>query len=154
MGKCIIHSLMLSFFLLSGCEGRFFSAPLPEVQKLTLIATEDANNRSPIAVDVVLTRNKTVLTVLSQLSARDYFTQRKQLLRDYPHDIQISSWEVVPGQRMDVVNRDDLSHVVGCYVFADYTLPGTYRARLFLQESFQAHTQIYLRAHDFDLTTF
>jgi type VI secretion system protein len=89
-----------------------------------------ANNNNPVAVDLVLVKDKKLLTELMKMSASDWFEKRNQVELDYPKETELDAgrWEWVPGQQVKVdqvpVNLD----IVGGVVFAKYFSAGTHRA--------------------------
>lgn len=89
-----------------------------------------ANNNNPVAVDLVLVKDKKLLTELMKMSASDWFEKRHQVELDYPKETDLTArrWEWVPGQQVSVdrvpVNLD----IVGGVVFANYFTAGTHRA--------------------------
>lgn len=106
-------------------------APSVSTRSFELVATPDANRRSPIPVDVVLVRSDALVPVVTGLSAREWFTQRDQLVRDHPRDLEFRSWEMVPGQVLEIddfhfPSRKGLALVV----FADYMSGGVHRLRV------------------------
>lgn len=87
----------------------------------------DVNQRSPIAVAVLVVYERPVLEKLRELSARDWFDQREQLQRDYPGAFDAWSWEWVPGQDVPSQELRYGLGVKGGIVFADYLTPGSHR---------------------------
>ncbi len=142
----------LFFFLifLSSCGG----APQPVkqvfLQSVMLDVDPRANEDTAIALDFVVTYSGDLSNTLLQLPAFKYFEQRKQLLRDNPDIIQIWSWEVVPGQ---IVNLTPITFS-GPYpqagiFFANYLTPGDHRIRV----GKQASVKVILGQQDFSLQT-
>ena len=90
----------------------------------------EANNNNPVAVDLVLVKDKKLLAELMKMSANDWFEKRHQVELDYPKETDLAAgrWEWVPGQQVKVdqvpVNLD----IVGGVVFAKYFTPGSHRA--------------------------
>ncbi len=90
----------------------------------------EANNNNPVAVDLVLVKDKKLLAELMKMSANDWFEKRHQVELDYPKETYLGAgrWEWVPGQQVKVdqvpVNLD----IVGGVVFARYFSPGSHRA--------------------------
>lgn len=90
----------------------------------------EANNNNPVAVDLVLVKDKKLFGELMKMSASDWFEKRHQVELDYPKETDLGAgrWEWVPGQQVKVdqvpVNLD----IVGGVVFAKYFSPGTHRA--------------------------
>lgn len=137
---------VIAFLFVSLCMGacdpiQFMGADAAEnyVERFYITAADDANNRSPVPLDVVLTHNPMVIEKLGQLTAGEYFRQRKQLLRDFPNQMLIASWEIVPGQTIDEVLHEDTSKVYAAYLFADFQSPGAHRALLPKAQTFMVH---------------
>lgn len=91
-----------------------------------------ANNNNPVAVDLVLVKDKKLLQELMKMSASDWFEKRHQVELDYPKETELDAgrWEWVPGQQVKVdrvpVNLD----ITGGVVFAKYFTAGTHRASI------------------------
>ena len=89
-----------------------------------------ANSNNPVAVDLVLVKDKKLLSELMKMSAGDWFEKRHQVELDYPKETELDAgrWEWVPGQQVKLdrvpVNLD----IVGGVVFARYFSSGTHRA--------------------------
>lgn len=96
--------------------------------------SEDLNQNSPIAVELVIAYDKSTLDKLSEMSARDWFSKRQQLAKDLADKVDLWPWEWVP--------RDDLAAPLdyplelnlpyrmgakGAVFFADYYSPGQHR---------------------------
>lgn len=96
--------------------------------------SEDLNQNSPIAVELVIVYDKSTLEKLSEMSARDWFQKRDQLAKDLADKVDLWPWEWVP--------RDDLASPTeyplnlnlpyrigakGAIFFADYYSPGQHR---------------------------
>lgn len=96
--------------------------------------SEDLNQNSPIAVELVIAYDKSTLDKLSEMSARDWFSKRDQLAKDLADKVDLWPWEWVP--------RDDLAAPLdypldlnlpyrmgakGGVFFADYYSPGQHR---------------------------
>jgi type VI secretion system protein len=88
-----------------------------------------ANLNSPVAVSVVVVRDKDLLDRLIELPAAQYFEQREQLQRDFPKDLDEWSWEWVPGQVVAPLSLRFRAGAKGGLVFADYLTEGDHRAR-------------------------
>src|SRR5262245_61010473 len=58
----------------------------------------EANKNSPVALDVVLIKDKGFWKAAPELSAKDWFARKSDLQRRYGKKLQVSSWEWVPGQ--------------------------------------------------------
>ena len=121
----------LCFVGLAGCSMLFPSGDKVKWDELTLAASDDANNDSPVAVDVVFVTDKALLERIAELPASKWFSVRGDLTGTFPNALRYQSWELVPGQRL-VVPKDKLRgpRVAGVFVFADYPGPGAHRVRV------------------------
>jgi type VI secretion system protein len=117
-----------ALLLLAGCSA---SLPRVKVDTLAISVAAQANLDTPIAVDTVLVRNPQVFDMLLGLPAAKWFAQRDQFRRDYPNDIHVLSYEVVPGQQILAKPFEFKGQrAAGVLVFADYQTPGVHRVRL------------------------
>jgi type VI secretion system protein len=113
---------------LAGCSG---SMPRVNVDSLSISVATQANLDTPIPLDAVLVRNPQLLDMLLGLPSARWFAQRDQLRRDYPKDLNVISYEVVPGQQIiDAKFGFDGQRAAGVLVFAGYQTPGAHRVRL------------------------
>lgn len=121
--------------LLAGC-GLIDSEPKPQApgwRSITVMAADDANANSAVAVDVVLVRDKVVLDSLLAMPAARYFAARADLQRTYPEALSVIGLEITPGQviRLDA-RRFDGQRAWAALAFAHYANPGEHRVRLLL----------------------
>ncbi|MGX6567583.1 hypothetical protein [Cupriavidus necator] len=120
--------------LLGGCAASSwlgFKGDKVKWKQVTLTAAADANGNSPVAVDVVLVSDEALQARLADLPAAKWFAGRSDLGSTYPSGLRYRSWELVPGQRLDVPAEDlEGPRVAAAYVFANYQAPGAHRARV------------------------
>lgn len=119
--------------LLLACIGCGLPAPglsKPSPLHLQVRVLNTANQNSPIAVDVVAIRNKQLVPAIAQLTAAQWFQQKRQILRDHPDQLNIHSWEWVPGQDVQPLKTPMPGGVKQVVVFANYSGPGAHRALL------------------------
>jgi type VI secretion system protein len=90
----------------------------------------EANHNSPVAVDVLLVKDKDVLKSLIGMSATEWFQKRKDFERTHPKGILASSWEWVPGQEVGPVSVPKASSAKAILLFANYLTSGEHRAEL------------------------
>jgi type VI secretion system protein len=90
--------------------------------------SDQLNQNSPVAVDLVVVYDKKFLARLEELSARDWFEKRDQFLRDYPDAFESWLWEWTPDQEAQSRELDVKIGAKGGVVFADYFSPGQHRA--------------------------
>lgn len=106
--------------------------PLRPASKLTIkvAVSPQANNNNPVALDLILVKDKKLLKELMKLSASEWFQKRSQYRLDYPKETGLSagSWEWVPGQVVKIEPMPMKSKPTGGLVFANYFTPGTHRA--------------------------
>jgi hypothetical protein len=124
--------------------------PKPKRMTITLNALDDANENTAVAVDVIYTISPELTEKLSNMTAREYFKMRDQLIRDYVNMVLIHSWELPPGHTVKEEALDLHPKTTGAFIFADYDIPGTYRARLPLFENLYVH----LKRSDFKVMTY
>jgi type VI secretion system protein len=100
-----------------------------------------ANGNQPIAVDLLLVRDKDLIKKLATLTAADWFENRAQFLRDYPDpkDLRVFHREWVPGQIVPCANFVLVPMPKAAMVFANYFTKGDHRARLRHPESSVIH---------------
>ncbi len=130
---------LLCFFL-AGCQLSDPQSPAVETEvalqpqakrmTITLQALDDANENTAIALDVVYTLSKELAQKLSTMTAKEYFKMRQQLMRDYVNLVMIHSWELPPGHTVKEEAVDLHPKTKAAFLFADYEVPGTHRARL------------------------
>lgn len=89
-----------------------------------------ANNNNPVAVDLVLVRDKKLLQELMKMSASEWFEKRHQVELDNPKETGLAAgrWEWVPGQQVKLDLVPVKLEISGGVVFAKYFSAGTHRA--------------------------
>lgn len=131
---------------LGGCSMLGLSGEKAKWSEVTFTASDDANNNSPVAVDVVLVSDPAMLARLAEMPASKWFAAREDLVSTYPKNLRYRSWEIVPSQHVDV--SGDVfagSRVAGAFVFANYQDPGAHRARI---EHFSGHMVVQLDSNN------
>ncbi|PFX11152.1 hypothetical protein AWC38_SpisGene25331, partial [Stylophora pistillata] len=109
------------------------SAPLGppiEVDRISLTADVGANEDTATHVEVVFVYEPKVLGQLMKMSAREYFSQKEQLLNDFPNMFISSRWEIPPGRSVIGEKVDLDGSAIGAIVFADYVTTGDHRIRI------------------------
>ncbi|MDN7179001.1 hypothetical protein M0D69_13445 [Caballeronia sp. SEWSISQ10-4 2] len=139
--------------LVAGCATpSFLSLKGDKVKwdQLTLVASDDVNNNSPVAIDVVLVSDDAMLARLAELPASKWFSARADLASTFPKALRYWSWEVVPGQRVDVPGDTfDRPRVAAALVFANYANPGAHRVRI---EQFSGRLAVQLDNNTFSVS--
>lgn len=88
-----------------------------------------ANNDYPVAVDLVLVKDKELLKDLMNLSAKEWFENRIQYQSDYPKiELSTHQWEYVPEQQAVSYRVPLMGNLAGGIIFANYSTPGTHSA--------------------------
>ena len=90
----------------------------------------DANKNSPVAMDVVLIKDKNFWKAAPDMSAKDWFARKSDLERRYGKKLQVTSWEWVPGQPIAPITVKVPRWLYGAMVFANYPSPGSHSAPL------------------------
>lgn len=104
------------------------TGPQP-LKRISIIADEQANNASPVAVDIVIVRERKVFDILSNLRAGEWFNAKSDLLRQYQQRLVVYSWEIVPGQKIERPEPlNNQREIVGTLIFADYAGDKAYRS--------------------------
>jgi len=111
--------------------------------------TPAANQNQPIAVDVLLVRDKDLIKKLMTLTAADWFERRSQFARDYPDrkDLIVYHREWVPGQIIPCSSIPLSPTPKATILFANYFSKGDHRARLVNGKS----AAIHLLDEDFEI---
>ena len=112
-------------------------------------ADPEINQNSPVAVEMLVVYDKALLEALLAKTAREWFKDREQIIKDHPGDKSFisRSWEIVPGQSLPAEEMSFGTGARGGIVFADYFSDGAHRAR------FDPHLdlRIHLQDQDFSL---
>jgi type VI secretion system protein len=91
--------------------------------------SQAANGNSPVAVDVVLIRDKKFLKTAQDMTASEWFTKKAALRRRHRKTLEVRSWEWVPGHPIDpVVLAVPLK--AQAMIFANYASAGPHSALL------------------------
>jgi type VI secretion system protein len=135
--------------VLAACSMLGLSGEKAAWSHVTLVASDEANNNSPVAVDVVLVRDDAMLARLADLPASKWFAARADLLSTFPGSLRYRSWELVPGQRLDLpAGAFAGPRVVAAFVFANYPEPGAHRVRI---QKFSGRLVVQLNSNSFSV---
>ncbi|CAO3403147.1 hypothetical protein [Azospirillum palustre] len=119
-------AIPLAFLLLLGaCADK----PAAWLNTVSFTVAPAANDSTPVAIDVVSIRDKALVDQLTTLTAADWFAKREQYRRDHPSTLDIASWELVPGQKLDAQLLSDREAAWAILVYANYATPGPHRLR-------------------------
>jgi type VI secretion system protein len=89
-----------------------------------------ANQNSPVAVDVLLIKDKNFLKAAEAMSAADWFAKKSQLQRQNPKAMEVMSWEWVPGQQIQPISFIVPVDAQAAMMFANYATAGPHSAPL------------------------
>ncbi|WP_408433015.1 hypothetical protein [Paraburkholderia fungorum] len=135
--------------VLASCGMLGLSGEKASWSHVTLVASDDVNNNSPVAIDVVLVSDDVMLARLADLPASKWFAGRADLLSTFPASLRYRSWEVVPGQRLDLpADAFAGPRVVAAFVFANYPDPGAHRVRI---QKFSGRLVVQLDSNSFSV---
>ena len=116
------------------------------IDSVRLKVDHDANDFSATEVDLVVAYDETLLKELLGLTAAKYFAKAEQLKRDFPDQLDVFHWEVVPGQ---ILFSQDLDYKKSCppggVIFARYIAEGEHRIRI----ANDRHIEIHLSKNSF-----
>lgn len=105
--------------------------PSIATKSVAVVVEPGANNSSPVPVELVVVYDPEILPLLLEMTARQWFDGRAQLLLDHPTSLRTHLWEFVPGQELPMqrlpVPRDG---AVAAFIYADYFTPGPHRVRI------------------------
>jgi type VI secretion system protein len=105
----------------------------PDWRSVTITAADDANQNSPVAIDLVFVREQALLDTLAATPATRWFTSRGDIVRSFPEGVGVISYELVPKQSVKVPdNLFKTQRALGVLAFANYPPPGEHRERLLL----------------------
>ncbi|MBZ5524630.1 MAG: hypothetical protein LAP21_20520 [Acidobacteriia bacterium] len=113
----------------------------PDPLDLNVGIDEAANKNSPVALDVVLIKDRNFWKTAPPMTAKDWFAQKSDLQRRYGNKLQIKSWEWVPSQPIAPITVKVSRFLYGAMVFANYPSPGTHSAPLPLGGKFTISLQ-------------
>lgn len=91
------------------------------------------NGDAPVAVELVVPYDASLLPTLQAMTARQWFTEREQFYRDHPGATDHWHFEWIPGQQVEALHLSYRVGAAGGVVFASYFSPGAHR------EAFDPH---------------
>lgn len=113
--------------LFSGSPGPAFL----DWKAMTLVTSADANQNSPLALDLVFVRDPATMDKLLTLPASKWFSSKEELMKTYPNTFTVRSWELVPQQVLQLSEEALGSpRVAGMLLYANYLSAGDHRAQL------------------------
>lgn len=116
-------------------------------ESVSLSVAAGANNDYPLAIDMVLVSDEALAQKLIGMTARDWFNARNGLRKAYPDVISIDSFELAPGESLNVPGkRWSGRRVAVALVFADYLVAGPHLARI---DSLHGRVQLSFGGNEF-----
>jgi type VI secretion system protein len=96
---CRSALIVLLCISVSACKG--LESLLPRysdnrIELLHLIATDDVNQSTPVAIDIVYIFEEALVPQLSAYTARKWFDEKRQFQLQYPDKFVVFSYELVP----------------------------------------------------------
>ena len=135
MSQCVRFSW---FAMLISCALVSCGVPRGVVRKTTGLASGKlslevtisaaANQNSPVAVDVLLIKDKALLKTIQGMPASEWFSKKAQWQPRIPKAFELKQWEWVPGQQVQLPPVAVGSDVKGVVLFAKYATPGPHIA--------------------------
>lgn len=114
-----------------GSSWEYFFGEETRINSVSMTVVEKANNNSPIPVDFVfIGKREPLAEEFAKITAADWFARRAQFLRDFPEDIDVRSYEVVPGQILPTEKVAKPKVTAAGFIFANYATPGAHRYRI------------------------
>ncbi len=103
----------------------------PDWESLVVAADADANQNSPVAVDLVFVRDPALVDALMTTPAAKWFATKNDTLRSFPQGLGVVALELVPAQSVRM-GREALrsQRALAVFAFANYPPPGEHRERL------------------------
>ena len=103
----------------------------PEWKSVVVTASDDANQNSPVAMDLVFVKDQAMLTALLTTPSNKWFATRSDIRRSFGESLDVTSLELMPTQSIQL-NGKAMSgtRALAAFVFADYPGPGEHRERL------------------------
>jgi type VI secretion system protein len=124
--------LLLAAPALQGCSLYHMVVPRTvRVQTIAFHVAKGINDDAPVAVDIAyLDANKTLTAEVAKMTAADWFRRKAQLRRDFRDELDVVSWELVPGTDIPRKDLDEPNVDRAAFMFARYHAPGPHRYRL------------------------
>jgi type VI secretion system protein len=103
----------------------------PEWKSVVVTASEDANQNSPVAMDLVFVKDQAMLTALLATPSNKWFATRSDIRRSFGESVDVTSLELMPAQSFQLNGKAlAANRALAAFVFADYPGPGEHRERL------------------------
>jgi len=104
------------------------------LEKVMISVEEDMNDHGAVKAHLVIVYDPELITEFRKMTAREYFRDIKQLVKDHPDKLKIFEWELVAKKRVipwvDIKYPADHMVPLAGYVFAEYSGSGEHRAKI------------------------
>lgn len=120
---CVVAIVTL---LLSCSVGRKVRSAFGGKLPIEVTIAGEANDNSPVAVDLLLVYDDKLVDKLTEMPAADWFKNKEQYVADHPA-IVVKSWEWTPGQTIDPIQVEYRAGARNVVLFADYQTEGPHR---------------------------
>jgi type VI secretion system protein len=137
----VVKILLARFFLVALLLGLLGGCRKAKIICLRTNVISTANQNQPVAVDVLLVRDKDLIKKLMSMPASDWFEKRAQIMRDFPDpkELVVYHREWVPGQVIPCSSLVLKPMPKATILFANYFGKGDHRARLMNGKSAAIH---------------
>ena len=100
-------------------------------EKVSIGVGEKANKNFPISVDIAMIFEEGLVPRIEKLTSNDWFKSKKQILNTFPTGLAVKSWELAPGDSLQVTSTFfGKERIFAVVAFADYFTDGDHRARI------------------------
>lgn len=129
---CVFFLACLPFFLFSyGCSlNPWHKPPIVQTKVIYFQNSNYANQNHPVAFDLIILYDDELVEKIMEMSAREWFSQKKQFKLDHPNKIFTWEWELVPGMYIPDFFIKETKKAQALVAFADYLSDGEHRAVL------------------------
>ena len=123
---------LLGLLGLSACQkdGNIVLIPDVKLQQISFSADPNMNDNRVVTIHLVAPKVTALYEELLKMDAQTYFASIEQLQKDYPNDLEVFSWEIIPGGTLNkqTVRFTDF-RAKGVIVFARYddNISGSHR---------------------------
>lgn len=120
---------------MSGMFGDFFASKGGvNIEQIMLVTDEKMNHGGALTAHLVIVYEKELIGKLKQMSSRQYFQMKDQLIKDYPDKLKVFEWELVAKERItpwkDINYPVDHMVPVAAFIYANYNSAGEHRERI------------------------
>ncbi|MDR0632648.1 MAG: hypothetical protein LBF84_00730 [Holosporales bacterium] len=136
--KKLLITAFLLFLPSCAKDSQVVLVPLTNLRKISFSAEEDMNDKRVLIVHMVVPKKKELYDELLKMDSQAYFAVNQQLKTDYPNDLEIFTWEIIPGSAInDIDIRFSDFRAQGIIIFAQYddSFPGLHKLVLPHQRS-------------------